>query len=60
MHGKENPNQLPLSVPFPGAAPPRRVGSYRGYPCVMIFLDWVIDALHADGVSGVRELDVGL
>ena len=66
IHGKENPNQLPLSVSFPGAAharrvgsPARRVGSFRGYPFVMIFLAWVIDALHADGVSGVGELDVG-
>ena len=59
IHGKENPNQLPLSVSFPGATPARRVGSFRGYPFVMIFLDWVIDALHADGVSGVGELDVG-
>ena len=37
-HGKENPNQLPLSVSFPGATPARRVGSFRGYPFVMIFL----------------------
>ena len=59
IHGKENPNQLPLSVSFPGATPARRVGSFRGYPFVMIFLAWVIDALHADGVSGVGELDVG-
>src|SRR5208337_1630350 len=42
IHGKENPNQLPLSVPFPGATPARRVGSFRGYPFVMIFLAWVI------------------
>ena len=26
IHGKENPNQLPLSVSFPGATPARRVG----------------------------------
>ena len=82
MHGKENPNQLPLSVlltskifeaariflmlnghrscasakfrrpsfiravmrcglaaqSFPGATPARRVGSFRGYPFVIIFL----------------------
>ena len=37
IHGKENPNQLPLSVSFPGATPARRVGSFRGYPFVMIF-----------------------
>ena len=36
IHGKENPNQLPLSVPFPGATPARRVGSFRGYSFVMI------------------------
>ena len=42
MHGKENPNQLPLSVSFPGATPARRVGSLRGYPFVMIFLAVVI------------------
>ncbi len=42
MHGKENPNQLPLSVSFPGATPARRVGSFRGYPFVMIFLAGVI------------------
>ena len=39
---KENPNQLPLSVSFPGAIPARRVGSFRGYPFVMIFLAVVI------------------
>src|SRR5271165_7676185 len=38
IHGKENPNQLPLSVSFPGATPARRVGSFRGYAFVMIFL----------------------
>jgi hypothetical protein len=59
IHGKENPNRLSLSVSFPGATPARRVGSFRGYPFVMIFLAWVIDALHADGVSGVGEVDVG-
>src|SRR5208283_4791457 len=42
VHGKENPNQLPLSVSFPGATPARRVGSFRGYPFVMIFLAWAI------------------
>src|SRR5208337_2957715 len=42
IHGKENPNQLPLSVSFPGATPARRVGSFRGYPFVMIFLAGVI------------------
>ena len=26
IHGKENPNQLPVSVSFPGATPARRVG----------------------------------
>jgi len=46
-------------VSFPGAAPARRVGSFCGYPFVMIFLAWVIYALHADGVSGVGEVDVG-
>ncbi len=45
MHGKENPNQLPLSVSFPGATPARRVGSLRGYPFVMIFLAVVIAIL---------------
>ena len=67
IHGKENPNQLPLSpCPSRGRAharrvgsPARRVGSFRGYPFLMIFLAWVRDALHADGVSGVGELDVG-
>jgi len=39
---KENPNQLPLSVSFPGATPARRVGSFRGYPFVMIILARVI------------------
>ena len=57
--GQEIPNQLSLSVSFPGATPARRVGSFRRYPFVMIFLARVIDALHADGVSGVGELDVG-
>ena len=42
IHGKENPNQLPLSVSFPGATPARRVGSFRGYALVMIFLAVVI------------------
>ena len=42
IHGKENPNQLPLSVSFPGATPARRVGSFRGYPFVMIFLAGVM------------------
>ena len=42
IHGKENPNQLPLSVSLPGATPARRVGSFRGYPFVMIFLAGVI------------------
>ena len=42
IHGKENPNQLPLSVSFPGTTPARRVGSFRGYPFVMIFLAVVI------------------
>ena len=51
IHGKENPNQLPLSVSvsFPGRAharrvgsPARRVGSFRGCPFVMIFLAVVI------------------
>src|SRR5208337_3969137 len=37
IHGKENPNQLPLSMSFPGTTPARRVGSFRGYPFVMIF-----------------------
>ncbi len=46
IHGKENPNQLPLSVSFPGATPARRVGSFRGYAFVMIFLAGVI-LLHA-------------
>jgi hypothetical protein len=39
---KENPNQLPLSVSLPGATPARRVGSFRGYAFVMIFLAVVI------------------
>ncbi len=42
IHGKENPNQLPLSVSVPGATPARRVGSFSGYPFVMIFLAGVI------------------
>jgi len=42
IHGKENPNQLPLAVSFPGATPDRRVGSFRGYAFVMIFLAVVI------------------
>jgi hypothetical protein len=46
IHGKENPNQLPLAVSFPGATPARRVGSFRGYAFVMIFLAGVI-LLHA-------------
>ena len=33
IHGKENPNRLPLSVSF---------GVFSGYPFVMIFLAWVI------------------
>ena len=28
IHGKENPNQLPLSVSFPGATPARRADHY--------------------------------
>ena len=42
IHGKENPNQLPLSVSVPGATPARKVGPFRGYPFVMIFLAGVI------------------
>ncbi len=44
IHGKENSNELPLSVSasFPGATPARRVGSFRGCPFVMIFLAVVI------------------
>ena len=42
IRGKENQNQLPLSVSFPGATPARRVGSFSGYPFVMIFLAVVI------------------
>jgi len=42
IHGKENPNQLSLSVSFPGATPARRVGSFRGYRFVMIFLAGII------------------
>ena len=44
IHGKENPNQLPFSVSFPGATPARRVGSFRGYAFVIIFLAGVIHA----------------
>ncbi len=33
IHGKENPNQLPLSVSF---------GVFSSYPFVMMFLAWVI------------------
>jgi hypothetical protein len=33
IHGKENPNQLPLSMSF---------GVFSGYPFVMIFPAWVI------------------
>ena len=54
IHGKENPNQLPLSVSFPGAGPrpqggepARRVGSFRGYPFVMILLAGVISGRDA-------------
>ena len=67
---KYTEKRIRINFPFPcpsrGRAharrvgsPARRVGSFRGYPFVMIFLAWVIDALHADGVSGVGELDVG-
>ena len=48
IHGKENPNQLPLSVSFPGATPARGVGSFRGYPFVMIFLAGVMRAWPSD------------
>ena len=51
IHGKENPNQLPLSVSFPRATPARRVGSFRGYPFVMIFLAGVIPWLPANSRS---------
>ena len=67
---KYTEKRIRINFPFPcpsrGRAharrvgsPARRVGSFRVYPFVMIFLAWVIDALHADGVSGVGELDVG-
>ena len=48
IHGKENPNQLSLSASFPGATPARRVGSFRGYPFVMIFLAVVISRQHQE------------
>ena len=51
IHGKENPNQLPLAVSFPGATPARRVGSFRGYAFVMILLAVVI----ARGVNILRS-----
>jgi|SRR5271166_2412101 len=37
-HRKENSDQPCLSVSFPGATPAHRVGSFRGYPLVMILL----------------------
>ena len=55
IHGKENPNQLPLSVSFPGATPARRVGSFRGYAFVMIFLDGPGDSIGGVGIAGCRE-----
>ena len=45
IHGKENPNQLPLSVSFPGRAHAFRGYAFVmifGYAFVMIFLAWVI------------------
>jgi hypothetical protein len=53
MHGKANPNQLPLplSVSFPGATPARRVGSFRGYPFVAIFLAVVVRSLRELGAA---------
>ena len=61
IHGKENPNQLPVSVSFPGATPARRVGSFRGYPFVMIFLAGVIQLRclgrrRREPVVGTRDL----
>ena len=51
IHGKEHPNQLPLSVSFPRATPARRVGSFRGCLFVMIFLAVVIpDEDHGIGL----------
>src|SRR5271166_1627763 len=58
IHGKENPNQLPLSVSFPGATPARRVGSFRGYALVMIFLAGVIFVTSSAG--GTRPTICGL
>jgi hypothetical protein len=60
IHGKENPSQLPLSVSFPGATPARRVGSFRGYPFVMIFLVGVIrfvDPASPKGLTRARLFD---
>ena len=58
IHGKENPNQFPLAVSFPGATPDRRVGSFRGYAFVMIFLAVAIpDEDH--GIGFVFRLHVG-
>ena len=57
IHGKENPNQLPLAVSFPGATPARRVGSFRGYAFVMIFLAVVIPR---DGPAQHPERDEAL
>src|SRR5208337_2811260 len=58
IHGKENPNQLPLSVSFPGATPARRVGSFRGYPFVMILLAGVIlISLHVLGAGLLASQD---
>ena len=54
IHRKENPNQLPLSVSFPGATPARGVGSFRGYPFVMIFLAGVIRPSSKSGASQRR------
>ena len=44
IHGKEHPNQLPLSVSFPRATPARRVGSFRGCLFVMIFLPLTVSS----------------
>ena len=53
---KENPNQLPLSVSFPGATPAHRVGSFRGCPLVMIFLAVVIPDGRKVGQGGVSAV----
>ena len=59
IHGKENPNQLPFPCPSRGATPARRVGSFHGYPFVMIFLAGVDDGSSDNWQEVGQDVDSG-